>query len=78
MALIHRFFCMMVAATFSYNTRHSGGAVPFQKNYGSKKARAARMKMLWFFPRKFAGGGADPGGDGDDAIRSAGEQRTTT
>jgi len=41
MALIHRFFCMMVAATFSYNTRHSGGAVPFQKNYGSKKARAA-------------------------------------
>jgi len=52
MALIHRFFCMMVAATFSYNTRHSGGAVPFQKNYGSKKSARGADEDALVLPKK--------------------------
>jgi hypothetical protein len=78
MALIHRFFCMMVLATFSYNTRLLGVWFLSRKTNGSKKSACGAVKKLWFFPKKFAAGGADPGGHGDDAIRTAGEQRTTT
>jgi len=50
MALTERIFCMMVLAMFSYNSRHSGGVLVFTpENLRSQKARAARMKRLWFF-----------------------------